>query len=264
VGFFFYELPLWVSLPVFVVVVLLVSWGILLLVRPWVRRTAATNPDWDRILGYAMSSYGIFYGILLALVAVSVYENFQRVNGVVLEEVSSLATLYRAVSDYPPPFDSELQEQLREYTEGVITIDWPQQELGIVPKEGYAQVDAVQSVLFGFTPASLGEQAYHEQTMALFFDFTEARRDRLDETRLALPVLLWVLIAIGGVLNALMISLVEARNLRIHLIMSGIIAIFVALLVFVTASLDHPYAGPVSVDPDGFAVLLEQLIVGQN
>jgi sugar phosphate permease len=77
-------------------------------------------------------------------------------------------------------------------------------------------------------------------------------------------VLLWVLIAIGGVLNALMISLVEARNLRIHLIMSGIIAIFVALLVFVTASLDHPYAGPVSVDPDGFAVLLEQLIVGKN
>jgi hypothetical protein len=264
VGFFFYELPLWVSLPSFVLGVLVISWGILLLVRPWVQRTAATNPEWDRILGYAMSSYGIFYGILLALVAVSVYENFQRVDNVVLEEVSALATFYRAVSDYPAPYDSELQEQLLLYTEGVITIDWPSQAQGIVPNEGYEQVDAIQSVLFRFEPQDLGEQAYHEQTLALFFDVAETRRDRLDETGLALPVLLWVVIAIGGVLNALMISLIEARNLRIHLIMSGIIAIFVALLVFVTASLDHPYAGPVSVDPEGYSVLLDQLIVGRG
>jgi hypothetical protein len=263
-GFFFYELPLWASLPLFVCAVLAISWGILLLVRPWVRRTAASNRDWDRILGYAMSSYGIFYGILLALVAVSVYENFQRVGGVVLEEVSSLATLYRAVSDYPAPYDSELQQQLLEYTQGAIAVDWPQQQQGIVPNEGYGQVDAIQSILFGFTPQTFGEQAYHEQTLALFFDFTEARRDRLDETTLALPVLLWVLIAIGGVLNALMIALVEARNLRIHLIMSGIIAVFVALLVFVTASLDHPYSGPVSIDPSGFELLLEQLILGRS
>ena len=56
--------------------------------RPFVARAAATNPDWDRVLGYAMSSFGLFYGILLALIAVSVYENFQRVNAISLDEVS--------------------------------------------------------------------------------------------------------------------------------------------------------------------------------
>jgi hypothetical protein len=262
VGFFFYDLPIWLSLPTFVLFVLAASWGVLLLVRPWVQRLASANRDWDRVLGYAMSSYGIFYGILLALVAVSVYENFQRVTGVVLEEASAVGTLYRAVSDYGPPYDSELQDLLRRYTVEVIEGDWPTMAAGIVPTGSDQYVDGIQSLLFGFEPATPGQEAYHDETVRSFFALVEARRDRLDETTLALPPLLWVVIAVGAILNALMIALVEAKSLRIHLIMSGIIAVFVGLLVFVTASLDHPYAGPVSVGPDPFQTLLEHLILG--
>ncbi len=48
-----------------------------------------------------MSLPRIFYGILLECIAVSVYENFQRVNGEVLDsEVSYLGTLYRDVGAF--------------------------------------------------------------------------------------------------------------------------------------------------------------------
>ena len=40
--------------------------------------------------------------------------------------------------------------------------------------------------------------------------------------------------------------------------MSGLIAVFVALLIFVTAAMDHPYSGFVSVPPEPFQNLLEQ------
>ena len=76
---------MWVALPVFVLSFLALSWGVLFAVRPWVKRVARANEEWDRVLNYAMSSYGIFYGILLALIAVSVYENFQRVDVIVVD-----------------------------------------------------------------------------------------------------------------------------------------------------------------------------------
>ncbi|HOB57318.1 MAG TPA: DUF4239 domain-containing protein [Rhodoglobus sp.] len=257
-NFFFYDGPIWIALPTFVLLFLAFSWAILLAVRPWVKRVSANHEEWDRVLGYAMQSYGIFYGILLALIAVSVYENFQRVSGVVLDEASSLGTLYRAVSSYPPPVGPDLQEQLRLYTQNVISVDWPLQGRDIIPAEGNAQVDSIQSILFAYEPSTSGGQALHNQTVGLFFDFVEARRARLDETKLALPPLLWVLVAVGAALNALMLALVEARNLRVHLIMSGLIAVFVALLIFVTAAMDHPYSGFVSVPPEPFQNLLEQ------
>lgn len=258
--FFFYDGPIWVALPAFVVLFLGLSWGVLLAVRPWVKRVAAAHEEWDRVLGYAMQSYGIFYGILLALIAVSVYENFQRVSIVVLDEASALSTIYRAVSDYPLPFGPDLQEQLRLYTQNVISIDWPQQAQNVIPAEGNDQVDRIQSLLFAFEPGSGGQQVLHNQTVGLYFDFVEARRARLDETKLALPPLLWVLVAVGAILNALMLALVEARNLRVHLIMSGIIAVFVALLIFVTAAMDHPYSGFVNVPPEPFQNLLDQVM----
>ncbi len=257
-----YDLPLWLSLPTFVVIVVAASWAVLLAVRPWVRKVAESNEEWDRVLGYAMTSYGVFYGILLALIAVAVYENFQRVGAVVLDETASLGALYRGAAAFPQPEGDALTDLLRQYTLGVIREDWPLQQQDIIPSEGNDRVDRIESILLSFEPTTAGQQNLHNQTLSQFFDFVEARRARLDETKLALPPPLWIVLAIGAVLNALMLALVEVRNLRVHLIMSGIIAVFVGLLIFVTASMDHPYAGYVSITPEPFQNLVDQLMGG--
>ncbi len=75
-----------------------------------------------------------------------------------------------------------------------------------------------------------------------------------------MPSLLWVLIWVGAAVNALMISLIQVKRVRIHLIMSGLNAIYVGLLIYVTASMDHPYFGTVSIGPDDFRSLLDQLM----
>ena len=128
--------------------------------------------------------------------------------------------------------------------------------------DGAAVVERSADGGSSFEPTTAGQQNLHNQTLSQFFDFVEARRARLDETKLALPPLLWIVLAIGAVLNALMLALVEVRKLRVHLIMSGIIAIFVGLLIFVTASMDHPYAGYVSITPEPFQNLIDQLMGG--
>lgn len=254
------SLPMWLTMPSFVLLFVGASWGILLLVRPWVRRAATDHKEWDRVLGYAMSSYGLFYGILLALVAISVYENFQRVDVIVLDEVSALGALYRGMSGYPPELADQLQESVRLYTLGVISEDWPLQQQGIIPAEGSERVDRIQTLLLGFEPTPGGQQTLHNQILSEYFDFLEARRARLDETKLALPGVMWVVLGIGAVINAVMLSLIEVRNVRVHLIMTTILAVFVSMLIFVTASMDHPYSGYVSISPEPFQNLVDQLM----
>ncbi len=256
---FFYEAPMWFSLPTFVLLAVGVSVGVLLLVRPWVSRMSATHADWDRVLGYAMQSYGILFGVVLALIAVSVYENFQRVNSIVLEEAATIGVLARDVAAYPGSLADDLTAELRRYVEDVIRVDWPLMIDDVIPDEGSPHVDALRNLLFAFEPATAGQQVFHSQTVGSFNAFVAARRARLDEVKLALPPLLWAVLAVGALLNALMISLVEAKSLRIHLIMSGIIAVFVALVIYTTASLDHPYAGAVSIPPEPFVNLLDYL-----
>lgn len=259
---FFYDLPIWISLPTFVLGFLVLSWLILLGVRPWVTRTAKDDSEqWDRVLGYAMSSYGIFYGILLGLIAVSVYENFQRVNVEVLNEVSYLGTLYRDFGQFPDATGDQLQSLLRTYTLDVVNIDWPQMANGVIPTHGNTVVGELQAALYSYEPGTIGEQERYGTTLETWASFLDARRARLDETELVLPTLLWIVVAAGSVLNALMISLVEARSLRVHLVMAGIIAAFVALLIFTIASIDHPYSGVVSIDPEPYQDLFDQIML---
>jgi hypothetical protein len=256
----FYSWPTWFTLPLFVLLFLAGSWGILLLVRPWVRRAASDRKEWDRVLGYSMATYGLFYGILLALVAVAVYQNFTDVRDVVLGETSALASLYRDTSGLSEPTATHLHTLLRSYTEHVINVDWPLQASGTIPGDGTAQVTAFQSILFHYEPKTGGQQAIYQQTVSSFNSFVAARRSRINETSLAIPGLLWAVIWVGAAVNALMISLVEVRNLRIHLVMAGLIALYVGLVIYVTMSLDHPYSGNLSIGPDDFRTLLEQVM----
>ena len=90
------------------------------LVRTFIRREAGAND----IVGYLLSAHGVYFGILLGLLALSAYENFAAADAIVGDEAAKLATLYTDVTGYPEPLRGELQDVLRRYTHYVINEGW--------------------------------------------------------------------------------------------------------------------------------------------
>jgi hypothetical protein len=256
----FYGLPAPVSLPLFVGAFVVVSLAIVIALRPIVRRLAGDHEEWDRVLGYAIASFGLFYGILLALVAVSVYTNFTTVHADVLSETSNLAALYRDTSGFPADQAAPMQQDLRDYVHLVIAQDWPLQQRGVVPDDGTSAVHAFQQHLFALDPRTPGDQALLSQTIQQFNEFVAARRDRVTDTTLALPDLLWGVLWTGAAINAVLLGLIQVRRATIHIVMAGLIAVYVGLLIYEIASMDHPYSGAIAIGPDDFRLLLTQVM----
>lgn len=256
----FYDLPTWFTLPTFVLLFIGVSWAMLLALRPWMAQIAKHDRDWDNVLGPAVEMYGVFYGITLALVAVSVFQNFVRVDQVVQDEVAALAAFYRSISGFDQPTAGQLQELLRTYTRNVISVDWPQQASGLTPILGGREVDQIQLTLFSYQSAAPAQDALQAEAIDQFSTFVSARRYRINETQLALPGLLWLLLWVGAVINQILISLFPVKTLSVHMIISGLISVFVALLIYVTLQLDHPFYGAVTIEPSDFQTLLDDLM----
>ncbi|GAA2081909.1 DUF4239 domain-containing protein [Microbacterium hatanonis] len=256
-----YDLPIAVGLPLFVLVVVGGSLGILLLLRRWVRRMAQEDIEWDRVLGYAVGAYGVFYGVTLGLIAAGAYGNLVEVDDAVLSESSSIAVMYRSADQFPEPVSSELQAALIDYTEKVVELDWPLQQRLIVPETTDAEVGIIQDAILSLEPTTTTETTLQAQTLVVFNDFVAERRQRLALTSLALPGVLWIVLAVGAVLNAVLIGLIQVTNLRIHLLMAGLIALFVSLLLYAVAGFDHAYAGPVAVEPIYFQDLIDGLFI---
>jgi uncharacterized Tic20 family protein len=73
----------------------------------------------------------------------------------------------------------------------------------------------------GFVPGDAREINVQAQTLQSFEAFVGQRRERVEVTDLGLPSILWTVLWVGALLNAILLSLIQVRNLRIHLIMAG-------------------------------------------
>ncbi|AWB94721.1 hypothetical protein DCE93_02825 [Agromyces badenianii] len=256
----FYDTSILITLPVFVGGFVVVSCLIVVALRPVVNRLVADSKEWDRALAHVIGTFGVFFGILLALVAVSVYENFASTREATIEEAGRVGALYRATTGLPEDLGDEMRQVLDAYMHSVIEVDFPEQASGNLPEASDTQVDEFERLLHAVEAETRGDQAEFEQALATFDAFIESRRARIDATALALPPLFWLVIWVGAAVNAVLIAFINVSNRRLHLLMAGLLAVFIGLVIFVTADTDHPFAGAISVGPGAYERVLEQLI----
>jgi len=256
----FYTTNAWFTLPLFVGGFVLVSCLVVVALRPVVVRRITDTEEWDRTLGHVIGTFGMFFGILLALVAVSVYENYSDTRGITVEEAGKVGALYRATTGLPDEVGEPMRGVLDEYMQTVIEQDFPDQQAGILPEASLEQVNAFDELMHDVEANTLTEQAELKQVLDSFEGFIDARRARIDATALALPGLFWLVIWVGAAVNAVLIAFMSVKSLRMHLLMAGLLALFIGLVIFVTADMDRPYAGNVAVNSGAYQRVYEQII----
>ena len=236
------------------------SWLGIVLIRPWVRRHAADQPDWNQLIRAISAIFAVFYGVTLALITISAYQSFAATNQVVGREAAALGTLYRDVSSYPEPIRGELQAMLRDYTRYVIKEAWPAQKRGVIPEEGTARVTAFQERLLSFKPQTRAEEILHAETLGELDEFNDYRNQRLESITTGLPDVLWFLGAVGAVVNAVLTCLFDVKRLTVHLLLAGLMSLFVSQMVFMIVAMDKPFRGEVSVSSDNFQLMQRSLM----
>lgn len=260
----FYEPNVLITLPLFVGGFIVVSCAIVLALRPMIGRLVDDPKDWDRALAHVISTFGVFFGILLALVAVSVYENFAYTRDTTIEEAAQVGALYRATAGVDPAIGEPMRASLEEYMRAVIHEDFPAQQRDELPTASERQVNELEALVHESDAETRDQQVELGQVLSTFDAFVESRRARIDATAIALPPLLWVVIWVGAAVNAVLIAFIAVKSRRLHLLVAGLLALFIGLVIFVTADMDHPYAGAIAVDPGAFERVLEQVIDSQQ
>jgi len=260
VFYWIYDLPIWLTFLVFAGVFVGLAWVGIIALRPGVRRWFGPQPGQNDMVIMVLTAAGVFYGLLLGLIAAATYQNFSDSDQTVSAEASVLAALYRDASGYPQPLRGQLQADLRAYTSYVIEEAWPAQRRGIVPEGGTARVTVFWNHLLTFQPATPGQQVLYQATMDQFGKFVDVRRQRLQDVTAGLPAVLWWVLAGGALINIMLTWLFSMDKLWAHLILAGLFALFLGLMVFLIAALDHPFRGGLSVGPDAFELVQRSLM----
>jgi len=233
------------------------------LVRPILRTFVRARSGTNDIVGYVLSCFGVFYGLLLGLIAVAAYQNLNRAEENVAREAVALTAVYQDLSAYPDPLRQSLRDALRDYCSFVIETAWPQQRKGIVPQEGIKKVFAFRDSLRAFEPQTLSQAVFHAETLRQFDAFYEARRTRIHDVHSGIPAVMWYVVIVGALLNLSIVWLFDTRLIT-QLFLGGMLAFFMGTMIFLIAAMDNPYKGEVSVKPDAFQEAYEIMVADER
>jgi len=254
------ELPLMIS--GLVIVGILGLFGIIgmSLVRRYVLPRLRIQHADSEFIGTMVQGVMVFYGLAVALIAVSVFETYSDVSKVVSEEASALAGLYRDASGYPEPVRSQLQKELQDYAQFVIGKAWPAQQQGRVETGGVEMMNRFQKTLIGFEPASEGQILLHAEALRAYNHLIEIRRQRIDAVHTGLPSMMWVVIVLGAIISLSSSFFFRVEDGRLHGILVKLLAAFMGLIIFMIFVLDHPFRGELGISSEPYQLIYDQLM----
>ena len=124
--------------------------GGMLLVRRSV--TLSTLENHNQVAGYIYSVVGVVYAVLLAFIAIVVWQQHTQVQSHIEQEANQLGDLYRNAQVFPEEVRTRLQNQIRAYGRIVVEKEWPAMAKGETSSDGwtaynqlwraYQQIDA--------------------------------------------------------------------------------------------------------------------------
>ncbi len=221
-------------------------------------RLRITEEQNNDIIFFA-SAIAVFYSLTVGLIAVGVWTAYSNVGDIVSAEATSLGTFYRDVSGYPEPTRSQLQAEVRDYIEFIINQSWPSQARGEIADDATRRLTTLQEKLAGFEPATTGQQVLHAETLHQYNELAGLRRKRVNAIGGGLPSVMWSVVLIGAFLTISVTYLLQIER-AVQLVLTGFLAMFIGLVVFVIASLDEPLSGPLAIDSHPYQLVLERLI----
>ncbi len=218
------------------------------------------GPEESVFTSAMMQAIMVFYGLAVALIAVSVWQTYTDAAATTSRESTAIGVLYRDMGGYPEPLRSELQKELREYMEYVINQAWPEQRRGQVPRGGVKEVSDVEAKLVTFEPTTEGQKLLHGETLRAYNQMIEARRLRLDAVLTGLPGALWFVIVLGALVSLSSTFFFHVEDSLLQKVQVVLLAIFIGMIIFIIFALDRPFRGDLGLQPGPYQLIYDQLM----
>ncbi len=160
-----HDLPLWlgaiVTCAAFVVPTLVGSY----VLQPSIARLFRGERSINTVLGFLLNAFALYFGVLLALLSIAVFENHNKADDAVVREAATVIKLYRDLRGYPEPLRTQLGKTLHSYVDEVIGPGWVMQEQGLPSMKETEIMTEFHRLVSEYKPEDTGAAIRHAETL---------------------------------------------------------------------------------------------------
>jgi Protein of unknown function (DUF4239) len=253
------HLSAWLQIAIICAFLLGVAWLGIVVVHPVLRRTLHGDEPSNEAIIFSAANFGLFYAVLLGLLTIATFQSTKDLDDTIGREASNLSTLYRAADGYPDPLRAQLKGELRDYARYVIDKDWPAHRRGLVLMGGEHRLEAIRQTVLSFEPTTKTQEVLQNEMQRYLDAMTVAREQRLSSVTASIPDVLWYIVVVGAIFTLIFMWMLH-MNFISQILLGGITALFLGMMIFLIYSMDHPLGGAVSVSPDSFNSVYDEVM----
>jgi len=212
------------------------------------------NNGYPAIFSFAI---GTTFGLTLAFICVSTWQNYNHIDSVVSKEATTLTTIYRTLDAFKPEFRDPGATLLTEYAKKVITQEWPLMSKGQFDHDAYNDFHQFQIRLLHHIPLNNAEMAAQQEELRLISEYYALRLERITSAKSALDRSMILTLGLGAFIFILYQCLHAMPGMRQHLVMISLLSISISLIFFLILSYNTPFSGPNAISPEALSKALE-------
>lgn len=204
------------------------------------------------VTGVILGVLAAIYGIVLAFVIVSLYDDFRQTKGDIRTEASAVAMVYQDSRGFSPPVAAAIKQHIGDYIVTVRGEEWNDLRHGQESERAWNELDSLYRVLQSYQPRTLSQKYFYGEVVNRVNNLMAARRERLNDAEEGIPPTFEVLLVGGAVLMLTFTFLFGVRDFRVHAAMAISVAALIGFNLLVALVLDFPFSGQVSVSSSPF------------
>ena len=219
---------------------------------------SARRQEYNDVAGFIYAVLGVAYAVLLGLMVVAVWQDWQAAKDTATEEANELAAVFWLAHYLPESQARDVQELARSYARVVIQEEWPLMRQGKASPKAWELLDELRGSIGALQPTTDAQVVLYDHELQRIHELGDARRARLLKADEGLPAILWIVLLLGGAIVVSFTYLFGLRSTTVHTLMVAALALSIGLVLFTIGALDYPFRGDVRVGPDAFQFVLER------
>ncbi len=223
----------------------------------WFQARKTQDKTSNEITGYIFSVVAGFYALLLSFVVFQALDKYNNVQKDADTEASSAKSLYRQIKHYPDTvLVSALKLEFLNYLKLVVTEEFPGMAKGNQSESSHYSFEKVFEMVLKMKQSGDSIKSNTQVMVQNLIDLSKFRSLRQLAGDVEISRRMWEVLLIGGLIIAILASLINVKSRRYHLFLNGLMGAFIGLIIFLIIELDHPFAGSIKIKPDGYSAIL--------
>jgi hypothetical protein len=204
------------------------------------------------VAGFIYAVLGVAYAVLLGLMVVAVWQDWEEARDSTTQEANELAAVFWLAHGLPEPEGRHIQTLARDYARVEVRQEWPLMQHGKRSPKAYELLDEMRASVEALHPTNDAQTILYDNLLGRLHELGDARRARLLQAEEGLPAILWAVLLVGGGITVGFTYLFGLRSTTVHVLMVAALALIIGLVLFTVAALDYPFRGDIRIGPEAF------------